>query len=347
MAKIVEGVATEQGNAAADDREFAQALGLPADLANQLLKGSDEPAETETETETAAEETAEEEAAEESTEETETETETESEEETEEEEPKGIEAMRKRIDKITAARRTAEEERDALQIENASLKSKLGLERNPIASPNDPLADVQDEAGLNARVQNAQQIKAWAMKNLEGGTLPDGKGEEVEFSAEQVRDALSKADAVLTVHAPARADYLKVSKAIEEQALERYPELKNAGSMDSKVAEAVMRELPELKRFPNWRMVVGHIVAGLKQEKADAEAKAKGPVKKPVEAKTVTSVLNPKTKDPIAPSAPIRGDAALRTTTNNKERTREAKLNEVVGSGGGVNALAAAFAAMD
>jgi hypothetical protein len=269
--------------------------------------------------------------------------------EEEEEAPAGSEAVQKRINKLTKARREAEEGREALRIENESLKAQIGSDGRPVATPNDPLADVTDNATLNARVQQSLAVKDWAKDHLDGGTMPDGKGGEVEFTAEQVRQMLANADAVLMVHVPKRANYLKTAGAFEEQALVRYPEFKKPDSIESKLADAIYREMPELKRFPNHKMVVGHIVAGLKAERAaaDAEAKAKGKGKegkgtKPA-PKTVTSAFKPKTDEPIAPGAPIRSAAAPRKTTDNTQRAKEAKLKHVVEANGSVDALAAAF----
>jgi len=258
--------------------------------------------------------------------------------------PKTQAAFNKRVGELTKARRTAEEERDALRIENASLKAHGGADSRPIATPNDPLADVLDEPTLNATVARAQSLKTWAIANLDGGTMPDGKGGEVEFDADKVKEILANVDAVLTVHAPNRKNYLQAAGAFEAAALERYPELKKADSPETKAVEAIVRDMPELKRFPNWRMIAGHIVAGLKLERDAAAAKAKGAKKPAKEVKTVATAFKPRTKEPIAPAAPLRSTATPRKHADNTERTKEAKLRHVIESNGSVDALTAAFA---
>ena len=259
------------------------------------------------------------------------------------EEPKGIEAMQKRIDEITKARRTAEEERDALRSENAELKAKGPQPQASIATPQDPLADVTDAASLQARLQQAANLKDWAMQHWDGGMVPDGKGGETEVDAATIRRAYANADAVLTTHGPNRQRYLETARAVEEVALERYPELKNPESTDSKTAAEVLRQLPELKRFPNYRMIVGHIVAGLAQERADAEAKAKGKAPAKADTKTITGVLAPDAKQPIAPAAPVRGEAIPRKQTDNNGQADKARLQKVIAARGSVDALAEAL----
>ncbi|XHR29896.1 MAG: hypothetical protein ACFUZC_04945 [Chthoniobacteraceae bacterium] len=354
--------------------EFAQALELPAEIAS-LLMADAEPApnaaaakqkknnptaetdtETETETETETDEGMETETETETDEGTETETETETDEgtetetetETDEETEEGPEvspktqaAFSKRIAEVTKARREAEEQAEALKIENESLKARMG-NGTPAPTQNDPLANVTTEAELRAKVEFAQSAKAWALKNLKGATLPDGKGGEVEYSADQVGQILTDADALLTVHIPRRADYLKNSVAFEERAKEKFPELYKPESVDAKLADAIVRELPELKRFPNQKVILGYLVAALKTEQAEAKDGKTSKTKK--ETKTVKTVFESKGKQPIAPGAPVRSAAAPRKPVQDETRTQAAQLQHVAEAGGSEEALAAAFA---
>jgi hypothetical protein len=90
------------------------------------------------------------------------------------------EKLLKRIDKITAKRREAEERAETLESEVSELRAKLDatvpIQITPTAS--DPLADVETPEQLEDRVATAKKIRAWAIKNLEGGTVQNAAGEE-------------------------------------------------------------------------------------------------------------------------------------------------------------------------
>jgi len=342
MAVKVE-TAVNENATSADDRAVADALNLSPELMGKFFSSDDSteeiPAEEEEESELIP--------GDEITDGNEEETETDEEESevTEEDEPKpaeakGIAAMQKRIDEITAARRTAEEQRDALQ---ARLEAAI---KPPTPTADDPLADVMDETTLTARLEQAQAIKVWAFKNLEGGLLPDGKGGEKEFSAEEVRDLLTRADTICSA-APKRVEYLRNVEAINQLAVERYPELADKNSKEAQTAQEILKNLPELRRFANYKMVLGHIVAGLRAELADTEAAKANTGKKDgkakVTAEALPEALKPKGKDPIAPASPRRGEATARVAERNAEKEGRETLTRIANSKGSERSLTEAF----
>src|SRR6516225_3624586 len=86
------------------------------------------------------------------------------------------EKVQKRIDELTAKRKSAEERASALEAELTDLKAKFQAPAPIAPTPENPLADIETEAALSKRANDIQQAKAWCYQNLDGGHVPDGKG---------------------------------------------------------------------------------------------------------------------------------------------------------------------------
>jgi hypothetical protein len=113
-------------------------------------------------------------------------------------------SVQKRIDKITAARRAAEEEATALKAELADLKAKHVALPPVVPSASSPLANVDDPKELVRRVELSRQAKSWAIQHLEGGEVQLDDGNSKFLSGDQVKLLLSRAEDMLETHIPQR-----------------------------------------------------------------------------------------------------------------------------------------------
>jgi hypothetical protein len=217
------------------------------------------------------------------------------EEEKEEEKNPVPEKLLKRIDKITAKRREAEERAETLESEVSELRAKLDatvpIQVTPTAS--DPLADVETPEQLEDRVATAKKIRAWAIKNLEGGTVQNAAGEDVYYEPSQVREYLATADELLTEHAPKRKEWISQRSMVLNEAKAVYPALFKAGTQEHESLLATIKAHPYLKNLPQLEMIVGDAMEGMKLRFARAEAAQKKAAASKTESKSPVKASNP------------------------------------------------------
>jgi hypothetical protein len=144
------------------------------------------------------------------------------------------EKIQRRIDKLTAARKSAEEKATALAAEAEEARAKvaeyeaqLNEAARPVLSPtaDNPLADVDTQDALDAKIKSAQEVRRWALRNTDGATVKRPDGTEVYLDADQVKDYLIKSDDVLTLHAPARQQWLAQRQPALEAAKSLFPDI--------------------------------------------------------------------------------------------------------------------------
>jgi len=215
--------------------------------------------------------------------------------------------VQRRIDKLIAKQREAEEratatgsELEQLKQAKAELEAQLNQTTRPILSPtaDSPLADVDSEDALDQRIQNAQAVRRWALQNSDGTTIKKPDGSEQFVSGEEVKDYLIKADDILTVHAPARRQWISQRQPAVEAAKNIFPDIFKAGSDMNKAYAATIKQAPELLRIPQHEYWVGLALYGEQALMAANKAKeAKSSAEKRVSSKKSES----KTPTPVKP----------------------------------------------
>jgi hypothetical protein len=203
--------------------------------------------------------------------------------------------VQKRIDKLVAKQRESEEratavtaELEQLKAAKADLEAQLNQTTRPVLSPtaDSPLADVDSEDTLEQRIQNAQAVRRWALQNSDGTTVKKPDGSEQFVSGEEVKDYLIKADDILTVHAPARRQWISQRQPAVEAAKNIFPDIFKAGSEMNKAYAATIKQAPELLRIPQHEYWVGLALYGEQALMASQKAKeAKVAAEKKVSSK--------------------------------------------------------------
>lgn len=272
-------------------------------------------------------------------------TETETEEEEEEEEGEEghsqlPESVQKRINKLTALRKTAEETlagektaREAAEARARELEARLaeggeGKAGKAAAASapvtHDPLAGVTTAEELQARVEHATRVADWALTNLDGATIQAEDGSERYLESAEVRSHLVAAQQVLRA-APRKAALLEAQAADEAVARSINPEMWKAGTEAHKAFQEVLAVFPEIKRAPDFRSFIADWYAGFTaRTAATAAAKAK-------------KGGAPAVKVPqLAPPGP-RGNAALKVPA--KQVVEEGAKADVFKRGGSQDAL--------
>jgi hypothetical protein len=177
-----------------------------------------------------------------------------------------------------------------------------------VAGPIEGLSAVDTPTELEGRLQTALQVKRWCIENPDGGTVTRGDGNEVEIEPQQARKMLADAEELITLHIPRRHRYLQDREQHEAVAKVAYPSLYEKGSEDARAADVLLKMWPEVRRFPDWRLVIGDYMRGFRERAA-----ANGKKKEVPAAKTRLAPPVPKAPAASKPrSRDTKGDALHR-----------------------------------
>ena len=183
--------------------------------------------------------------------------------------PKGV---KKRIDKLVAKRREAEQEVERMRAELERLSQEAEKPARAQEIRKNPYAKLSTPEQVQAEIERAKQIRRWCEMNPEGGVVKDSKGNETEYTAQQVREIKIKAMDALEEHLPAQHAYITNFKQVEEVASKEYPWWKDKSSRERQIAEAFIQHFPEITRFPDYKMVLGDYVRGMKSREQSKQA---------------------------------------------------------------------------
>lgn len=174
--------------------------------------------------------------------------------------PKGV---KKRIDKLSAKRREAEAEVDRLksEVERLSQEAVKPAQSPTKANPYSNLSTIEE---VSREIDQAKQIRRWCELNPDGAVVTNKDGTEAEYSAEDVRNIKIKALDAMEEHLPARAKYLQDFNQIEQIATKEYPWWKDKSARERQMAETFLKHFPEVQKFPDYKMVIGDYIRGIK-----------------------------------------------------------------------------------
>jgi hypothetical protein len=224
--------------------------------------------------------------------------------------------VQKRINKLTAQKKAAAEEAatvksqyEEAQKRLAELESQVNEASRPILQPSaeNPLADVDTAEALDAKIKSAQEVRRWALRNTDGATVKRPDGTEVYVDADEVKNYLIRADDVLTVHAPARREWLAQRQPSVEAAKNLFPDLFTKGSALNQAFQATVKQAPELLKLPQVEYWVGLALYGEQQLMAkQAASNAKAAASKKVSSNKIAKTPTP--ANPIsAPKTSTKG----------------------------------------
>jgi hypothetical protein len=189
-------------------------------------------------------------------------------------------SVQRRIDKLTAARKTAEEKAAALETELADLKSKYQAPPPLAPTPQSPLAHIETAEQLQRQFELSRTAKSWAIQHLDGGEVDLGDGNTKFLNGDQVKLLLSRAEDMLTSHIPQRQNYLVSKTDFDNQAKKAYPTLFKAGHKDQAEYNSWLTVFPECRRYPDIALIVGDAIVGrnMRLQKAAGAQKGKAAV---------------------------------------------------------------------
>ena len=211
--------------------------------------------------------------------------------------------VQKRINKLTAQKKAAAEEAASVKSQYeeaqkrlAELESQVNEASRPILQPTaeNPLADVDTAEALDAKIKSAQEVRRWALRNTDGASVKRPDGTEVYVDSDEVKNYLIRADDVLTVHGPARREWIAQRQPAVEAAKNLFPDIFKKGSTLNQAYQATVKQAPELLRLPQVEYWVGLALYGEQQLAAkQAASNAKAAASKKVSSNKIARTPTP------------------------------------------------------
>ena len=174
--------------------------------------------------------------------------------------------VQKRTDTLTAKRREAEARIAELEEKIKLMEAKeteVSTPRNYKDQAN-PYSNLNSRAEIEAEIAQARQVRRWCEENADGVVITQENGEEKIYSAEDVRRIKINAMDALDEHLPKRAQYITAKEQIDKVAESEYKWYKDRSSKELQIAQNFIKAFPEITRFPDYKIVVGDYIRGMK-----------------------------------------------------------------------------------
>lgn len=211
--------------------------------------------------------------------------------------PKGV---KKRIDKLTAKKREAEAEIERLRQEVDRLSQEA---EKPAQNPNtdNPYANLTTAEHVQKEMDQAKSVRRWCEMNPDGAVVTNKDGTETEYSAEDIRAIKVKALDALEEHLPRQLQYIQNFNQMEQVAIKEYPWWKDKAARERQMAEMFIKAFPEVKKFPDYKMVIGDLVTGIKvRESKTAKTQPARAIAQPKPSATPSRVQPKEAKAQVA-----------------------------------------------
>jgi type I site-specific restriction endonuclease len=173
--------------------------------------------------------------------------------------------VQKRIDKLVAQKKEAEAKLQALAEKLAETESQAANSQKEVIVSDkglNPYFKLQSDTDVHAEIRNARQVRRWAEENPDGAVVPGKNGEEIEYSAEDIRKIKLNAIDALEEHLPSQLNYIQTRKQFDAEAEKTYPFWKQRSSQEYQYANALIREFPEIQKFPDFKLSIGDMIEG-------------------------------------------------------------------------------------
>lgn len=238
------------------------------------------------------------------------------------EEDKGARAVRKltkRVDKLTARAKTAEEEAGTLRTKLAETEERLGRAQPIVLQDSlDILADVMTTEELDARVSSASTVidqvpDLLAEADADGEVqVKMGDGSVKTFTKQDLMARLQRAKQIVKGEGARRTFLAQREPAIVE-AKREYPELFQEDHAARKLMLDTLKLYPGLAKMPNVELAIGDMINGYvmrlerhkesgrrKAETGKVEAKKPDAAKPKIAPSVIKPSAQPKTTKPKA-----------------------------------------------
>jgi hypothetical protein len=181
--------------------------------------------------------------------------------------------VQKRIDKLTAKRREAEAKIAELEAKVKQMEEKETDTSTPknYKDQANPYSNLNSRAEIEAEIAQARQVRRWCEENADGVVITDENGNDKIYSTEDVRRIKLNAMDALDEHLPKRAQYITAKEQIDKVAESEYKWYKDRSSKELQIAQNFIKAFPEITRFPDYKIVVGDYIRGMKARESNRQ----------------------------------------------------------------------------
>lgn len=170
--------------------------------------------------------------------------------------PKGVQ---KRLNKLTALRREAEERSKKLEEELESLKRQQATPAKP--ATNNPYAVLDTEEKIQAEYERQRKIRLFCERYPDG--YYDDNNYEKNVSKEEVAKAKVSALRAMEEFLPQQATYIQTSKEYKTMARKEFPWLDDPTDSRASVVKKFVDAVPEIKKFPDYEIYAAQLAMGM------------------------------------------------------------------------------------
>jgi hypothetical protein len=170
--------------------------------------------------------------------------------------PKGVQ---KRLNKLTALRREAEERSKKLEEELESIKRQQATPVKP--ATNNPYAEFDSDEKLKAEYDRQRQIRLFCERYPDG--YYEGDSEEKNVSKDEIAKAKVSALRAIEEFLPQQSEYVKSSREFKTLARKEFPWLDDPTDSRSSVAKKFIDAVPEIKKFPDYELYAAQLAIGM------------------------------------------------------------------------------------
>lgn len=214
--------------------------------------------------------------------------------------PKGV---KKRLSRLAAKKREAEERLQKAEQELEELRMKASAPSKGEKDAN-PFSHIMDEQALADAAEKARQVRDWCEENPYGGTVVKSDGTEIEIDEREARRMKVQALRDIEKNIPQQHANIQARRKFDPIAETTYPWWKKKDSTEYKTAQALLQNFPELSKFPDYKLVVGDFIFGMTARQARQAKNA------------------PQQKAPVQPSRPSAGPVSQ---PRNQQKASEAE----------------------
>ena len=123
-------------------------------------------------------------------------------------------------------------------------------------------------AEIEAEIAQARSVRNWAEENADGYTHTNEKGEEEYFDPAKMRQIKVNAMKAIEEGLPKRFQYIQARDQVEQIVAKEYPWWNDKTAKERQIAEQFVNTFPAIKKFPDYKMVLGDYIRGVKAREA-------------------------------------------------------------------------------
>jgi hypothetical protein len=216
--------------------------------------------------------------------------------------------VQKRIDKLTAKRKQAEEEAERLRSEVESLKQEISetkasgsANQTSVTDASNPFANLNTKADVEKEIEQARWLRYKCMENPNGFVMGD-----TEYGPEDVSKMLVNSTKAIEIHLPKQMNKIHAYDTIRPIAESEYPWWKTPQAKEYQLAQQVINNFPQFKNHPDYMLFVGDYIRGFMARESKA---------------TMRQVSNKAQVQPVRPTAaPVKTSTKTASAKNAESR---------------------------